>query len=66
MIEKKIVATLSAPIQIGVDEWKQHYTSRVFAVSRPIKDMLSWAESEGFKNPTISDLQLSEYTGESI
>ena len=53
MSDRKIVVTLSYPVQIGVDEWKQHYTSRVFSVTRPIKDMLSWSESEGFKNPQI-------------
>ena len=65
MSEKKIVATISQAVQIGVDEWKQYYMSRVFSVTRPIKDMLTWAESEGFKNPQICDLTLSEYTGES-
>ena len=65
MDNKKIVVTLSQPVQIGVDEWKQVRTSRVFSVSRPIADMLRWAKSEGVVNPTISDLALSEYTGES-
>jgi len=66
MDDRKIVVTISQAVQIGMEEWKQHYVSRVFAVSRPIKDMLTWAENEGFKNPQISDLTLSEYTGESI
>ena len=64
--EKKIVVTISDAVQIGENAWKQVYTSRIFSISRPVKDMLTWAENEGFKNPKISDLQLSEYTGESI
>jgi len=65
MNDSKIVVTLSAAVQIGEEAWKQVYTSRVFPVRRPIKDMLTWAEAEGIKNPKISDLQLSEYAGES-
>ena len=63
--DSKIVVTLSRPVQIGQDEWKQYYTSRVFSVQRQIIDLLQWAENEGFKNPTIGDLILSDYTGES-
>ena len=66
MEDRKIVVTISQAIQIGMDSWKQHHVSRVFLISRPFKDMLSWAESQGFKNPQVSDLILSEYTGESI
>lgn len=65
-MDTKIVVTISAAVQIGVDEWKQVYTSRVFSADRSIKDMLLWAETEGFKEPKIYDLQLSEYSGESI
>ncbi len=66
MSEKQIVVTLSQPVQIGAYEWRQHHVSRTFVVSRSIGDMLSWAESEGVKNPHISDLLLSEYTGSSF
>jgi predicted XRE-type DNA-binding protein len=66
MNKTKIVVTLSHAVQIGENEFKQHRISRVFAVSRSIGDMLSWAEAEGIKNPQISDLMLSEYTGESF
>lgn len=65
MYNMKVVATLSAPVQIGVDEWKQVRTSRVFSADRSIANMLTWAESEGIKSPTINDLTLSDYTGES-
>ena len=66
MSDEKIVVTISAPVQIGMDEWKQVRTSRIFSITRPVKDMLSWAEAEGFQNPKISDLLFSEYTGDSI
>ena len=63
---KKIVVTLSQAVQIGIDEWKQHKVSRVFSVNRSFRDLLEWAEAEGIKNPQASDLQISEYTGESV
>lgn len=62
----KIVVTISNCVQIGEDHFKQVFTSRVFSTSRPVNDLLAWAKSTGFKNPTVSDLQFSEYTGESI
>jgi hypothetical protein len=65
-MDRKVVATISDAVQVGEDAWKQVYTSRVFATSRPIDDILSWAKAQGFKSPTISDIQFSEYTGESI
>lgn len=65
MEKRNIVVTLSQAVQIGHDEWKQHRVSRVFSTRRSIHDLLSWAENEGITNPQISDLHLSEYTGES-
>ena len=61
----RIVVTLSQAVQIGMDEWKQHKVSRVFSVDRPFRDLLAWAKAEGIENPQVSDLQISEYTGES-
>lgn len=65
MNNRKIVVTLSQSVRIGQDEWKQHRISRVFSTHRSISDILTFAENAGVKNPQISDLTLSEYTGES-
>ncbi len=62
----KIVVTISKAVQIGMEEYNQIYTSRVFSIDRTVKEMLLWAENMGFKNPKINDLKFSEYTGESI
>jgi hypothetical protein len=65
MNDRNIVATIQICIQIGENDFKQHRESRVFSTHRTIKDLLNWAESSGIKNPQMSDLQISEYTGES-
>lgn len=64
--EKMIVATVSVCVQIGQDDFKQERTSRCFAISRSIKDVLTWAEASGIKNPTMADIVFSEYTGQSF
>jgi len=61
-----IVATISIAEQIGMDVWNQRYISRVFSTARNIQDIINWAENEGVKNPQISNIQFSEYTGKSI
>lgn len=43
----------------------QVYISRIFSTNRAIKDMLKFAEIYGNETPEISDLIISEYTGES-
>jgi hypothetical protein len=59
-MKEKIVVTVSQPVQIGMDEWKQKRTSKTFSIDDSIADMLIWAQNLGFKNPEISDLQFSE------
>ncbi len=66
MEQKRIVVTVTRAVQVGPDKWQQDYQSRVFATTRSIDDMLAWAKGLGFTNPTVNDLQISDYTGESI
>lgn len=62
----KIVITVKRCVQISPDDFEIKLISRVFSTTRSIKDMLQWAKTTGFIIPEISDLNFSEYTGESI
>ncbi|SEN68117.1 hypothetical protein [Nitrosomonas marina] len=65
MSESSIVATISFCEQIGENDFIQRRHSRVFEITRSVKDILQWAEVMGIKNPGINDIQFSEYTGSS-
>ena len=61
MKNKKISATVSFPVQIGYDTWKQHSVTKIFDVdSTTMKDLFDWMRSLGLTNPTVSDLHFSE------
>ena len=62
----KIVATLSESVQVGENDFRQVRTSRVFSCNRSINEIISWARSQGIGCATINDVELSEYTGESL
>ena len=64
-MSKKITVTIVDCVQVGIDEFKDKRYSRVYCTSMSIDAMLNWAESEGLKNPTINDLEFSDYTGSS-
>ena len=62
----KIVATLNEAVQIGPDTFRMEATSRVFDECRTIRDIIEWAKACGLKDVRISQIQLSDYTGESL
>ena len=63
----KIVATVSNCVQVGMDNFRDVNTSRVFDENRTIKDILQWASTETGKPVTcIGMIQFSDYTGESL
>lgn len=63
---EKLIATVHITQQVTHDQWRIHSYSRVFSTSRPIKDIFNWMENMGVKNPTTNDLELTDYTGESL
>ena len=63
----KIVATVSNCVQVGMDNFRDINTSRVFDENRTVRDILQWASTETGKPVTsIGMIQFSDYTGESI
>lgn len=66
MSDKKIAVTVIGCKQVSIYDYITVRDTRLFSVNRPIKDMLSWAGSLGIKKPTVNDLQMSEYHGDSI
>lgn len=65
-MEQKIVATVTVCQQVGESTHRDRHHSRVFSASRSIKDILNWAGSITGTAVAITEIQLSEYDGESI
>jgi hypothetical protein len=57
---------ITATVQIATASGQVVYFSRNFDDSRPISNIISWAENMGVKNPTINDIIFSDFTGESV
>ena len=62
----RIIVTYGQTVQVGPDDFRYKTVGRVFKTTRPIGDVLSWLESMGVKNPCITDVTFTEYTGESF
>lgn len=56
----KFVATYTSCVQIGIDTFTDNSISKVFDYSKSIQDVMDWLSSIGVKNPTLSDVRLSE------
>ena len=65
MEEKQVTVVIEVCEQIGPDNFKMKRFSRNFAISRPMKDMIMWAENMGIKNASVSSLRFHDYTGAS-
>lgn len=62
-----IIATVCDCIQVGQNSFRDQHISREFDEKRSIADILNWAKNElGKDHVSISEVQLSEYTGKSI
>ena len=66
MSTSTITAVITRCVQIGHDEFTMKNISCNFSTSRSVDDILKWVKSEGIENPTINDVLLCDYTGESI
>ena len=62
----KVVATVTGCVQVGENTFQQHSYSRVFSDTRSLGEIISWATSMNGKPASINDIQLSDYTGESL
>lgn len=60
-----ITVTIQFCVQVGENSFKDARFSRNFSKDMPIKTMLEWAGNMGVKNPSISDLVFSDFTGSS-
>lgn len=56
----KFVATYTSCVQVGMDTFTDHGISKVFDYQAPMQDVMDWLGSIGVKNPTLSDVRLSE------
>lgn len=56
----KFVATYTSCVQVGIDTFTDKSVSKVFDYSAPMQNVMDWLESIGVKNPTLSDVRLSE------
>lgn len=56
----KFVATYTSCVQIGIDTFTDNSVSKVFDYQAPMQDVMDWLGSLGVKNPTLSDVRLSE------
>jgi len=65
IMSTKITVTITDCVQVGIDSFKDKRYSRVYCTSMSIDTILNWAKSVGIKNPTINDLEFSDYTGSS-
>lgn len=68
MSDLKIMATVTYSVQISIDHYGVKRISRGFAVNRPIKDVLKWANLYLPQNEQndISRIEFGQYTGDSI
>jgi hypothetical protein len=60
------VVTHSQAVQIGEYEWKQHHHSHVFSMNTTMKEIMNWLKMLGVENPTVNDITLSQYHGETV
>lgn len=56
----KFVATYTSCVQVGIDTFTDKSVSRVFDYQAPMQDVMDWLGSIGVRNPTLSDVRLSE------
>lgn len=57
---KKFAATYSECVQIGIDEFNQVRTTKVFSYSDSIQDVMGWLLSIGVKEPHITSVVISD------
>lgn len=62
---KQITVTVVKRVQITETSFHDERFSRVFSIDRSIETILNWAENMGISQPTINDLEFSDYTGSS-
>lgn len=55
-----IIATICVCAQVGIDEFRDYRTSKVFYIKTSIGDILEWAKKSGLKEPHINDIVFSE------
>lgn len=60
----KFVATYTSCVQVGIDTFTDKSVSRVFDYQASMQDVMDWLSSIGVKNPTLSDVRLSELMGD--
>jgi len=65
-MSEQVAVVIEEYVQIWMEEYRMKRFSRNFAVTRSIKDMITWANSIGIKNATVNDLVFYDYTGSSV